>query len=194
MAKKKILPPNSEIFCLKIALKYSKPPIWRRVEVDSRTTLSDFHFILQAAMGWENSHLWEFQKGNVRYGIQQDDELSFFTDRVENAGRVRLLDVFPRIKSRIGYLYDFGDSWEHEIVLEKQYPPEPDVHYPRCIKGKMACPPEDCGGIPGYYYRLEIIDDPSHEEYDETIEWMGEEFDPNLFDMEKVNTILKKFD
>ena len=90
-------------------------------------------------------------------------------------------------KVRFTYEYDFGDSWQHEIVLEKTLESEPDVAYPRCIDGARACPPEDVGGIWGYAEFLEAISDPNHENHDEMVEWVGGEFDPEKFSVDEVN-------
>jgi hypothetical protein len=195
MTSKRIPLDDAEIYCLKISLKSSKPPIWRRVEVYSCTTLTDLHRIIQISMGWEFSHLWEFKKGCARYGDLQyeDEEDGFFsTNPLIDSNQVRICDVLSKVKEKVIYQYDFGDCWDHEIVLEKRFPPEPDVFYPRCVNGKMACPPEDCGGLPGYYNNLDILDDPKSDEYEDVRTWMGEKFDPNHFDREKVNKTLKK--
>lgn len=129
----------------------------------------------------------------MRYGDLQNEEEDILADfPMTDADQVRLGDVLPALKSKLNYQYDFGDSWDHEIVLEKRFFPEPDVFYPRCIKGKMACPPEDCGGLPGYYNNLDILDDPQNEEYEDVRSWMGEKFNPEYFDLEKVNGLLKK--
>ena len=90
-------------------------------------------------------------------------------------------------KVRFIYEYDFGDSWQHEIVLEKTLEPEPGITYPRCIEGERACPPEDVGGIWGYAEFLDAISDPNHEDHDERVEWVGGEFDPEKFSVDKVN-------
>jgi hypothetical protein len=194
MNSKRIPSENAEIYCLKISLKSSKPPIWRRVEIYSHTTLADLHRIIQVSMGWEFAHLWEFKKGDSRYGdLQYEDEDVFFsTNPLIDSNLVRIFDVLFNEKSKMIYQYDFGDCWDHEIVLEKRFPPEPDVFYPRCVNGKMACPPEDCGGLPGYYNNLNILDNPKNNEYKDVRTWMREDFDPNQFDMEKVNKALKK--
>jgi hypothetical protein len=94
-------------------------------------------------------------------------------------------------KDRFTYTYDFGDGWEHEVLVEKILPPEPGAHYPRCLKGKGACPPEDVGGVYGYADFLEAIQDPNHPEHDEYLEWIGGEFDPDAFDLEGLNEELR---
>jgi hypothetical protein len=177
--------PSSPIYQLKITLRGSRPPIWRRVQVSSDVTLAKLHKIIQVAMGWGEEHLHVFDVGGISYG-EPDPELEF-----ENERRIRLNEVAPREKSKFRYEYDFGDSWEHEILVEKRLPAEPGVHYPRCIKGIRACPPEDCGGVWGYANLLETIQDPTNPEYEDMREWVGEDFDPEAFDLEAANHALK---
>jgi len=175
---------RSPIYQLKITLKGSKPPIWRRVQVPGTSTLGELHQIIQEALGWWNCHLHEFTIDGVPYGDPDTDE--FGESLNENSARLNRLGLAPR--SRFRYQYDFGDDWQHEILVEQVLPPERGVFYPRCIAGRRACPPEDCGGIWGYYdHFLPAIRDPSHPEYDEMREWIGREFDPNAFDLEATN-------
>jgi hypothetical protein len=95
--------------------------------------------------------------------------------------------VLAKARAKAVYTYDFGDSWEHAIVVEKLLQPEPGVAYPLCVDGKLRCPPEDCGSIPGYYNLLEVIRDPTHEEHEEMMEWLGGEYDPEAFSVDDVN-------
>ena len=101
-------------------------------------------------------------------------------------------DLLTKEKEKIIYEYDFGDGWEHNIILEKNFPIDDTIIYPTCLTGKMNCPPEDCGGIWGYYNMLEVLKQPGHEEYDDYIEWLGEEFDPSYFNKDEVNDLLKR--
>ena len=174
-----------EIYQLKVTLNHIKPPIWRRVEVPGEIRLGKLHRALQAAMGWTDSHLHAFRIGNERYGVPDPN----FPSDTKNERNIRL-DSVAQQSGRFFYDYDFGDGWKHEIEVEKILPAETAVHYPRCVDGKRACPPEDCGGPPGYEYLLEVLADPEHEEHDSMIEWVGGEFDPEAFDVEKVNQIL----
>ena len=137
-------------------------------------------------MGWENYHLYKFTIRGIDYSIP-DFELE-----MENAKRTKLDDVISSERERLVYEYDFGDGWEHDILVEKILPAEKGKRYPICITGKRACPPEDCGGIWGYAELLEIIQDPDHEEYEEKMEWLGEEFDPEEFDLNRVNRMLRR--
>lgn len=167
------------VFQLKITLLDTKPPIWRRVLVDGRSTLDHLHEVIQAAFGWWNYHLHEFEVGRTRYGIPDPDE-----DWGEPPGdeRATRLDAIANVGSSFRYTYDFGDGWEHRVVVEKVFPSTADIALPACIDGRRACPPEDCGGTWGYRELLEILADPTHAEHGERREWLGRPFDPNAFD------------
>ncbi|MGB0880702.1 MAG: plasmid pRiA4b ORF-3 family protein [Polaribacter sp.] len=173
---------QTEIVQLKITLKRSKPPIWRRILIEKEMTFEDLHYIIQDVMGWENCHLHEFRDNNVV--IDEDD---FFGDGNIDSSEITLREHFTRLKQKITYTYDFGDSWEHEILVEKFLDRDKEIDYPICIKGKNNCPPEDCGGIWGFYSMLEIIQDKNHPEREEMLEWIGEDYDPEHFDLEETN-------
>ena len=175
------------VYQLKVTLKDSKPPIWRRIQVTSNISLAKLHQILQTVMGWTDSHLHQFVAGQTYYGTPAPE----FDFEVKDERRVKLSQVAPDVKKKIVYEYDFGDSWEHEIVVEKVLEPEPRVHYPICLAGKRACPPEDCGGVWGYETFLEAIRDPRHPEHEEMLEWIGGSFDPEEFDLEAINQDLQ---
>ena len=179
---------DSSIYQLKVTLKHSKPPIWRRIQVKGDTTLYKLHQIIQIAMGWTNSHLHQFIADGVYYGEPHPD----FGFEVVSERRVRLNHIISDVKDKFIYEYDFGDGWEHEIVVEKILEPEPKVRYPRCIKGKRNCPPEDVGGVWGYDDFLEAIQKEDHPEHEEYLEWIGGSFDPEEFDCEVVNEELKQ--
>lgn len=180
----------SEIHQLKITLRYIQPPVWRRVEVPKDITLAKLHRILQVAMGWYDSHLHQFIVGKNYYGEPSLDEFSELDLKDER--KVRLGQVLSKPKQRMVYEYDFGDGWEHDIVLEKVLPPDSNTRYPVCLEGAQACPPEDCGGVGGYENFLDAIRDPDHEEHDEYLEWIGGEFDPEKFDIALANRELKR--
>ena len=176
------------VYQMKVTLEDSKPPIWRRIQVTSAVTLYKLHHILQIVMGWSNYHLHEFNIDDVHYSEpSSDDEY-----KVRNEKTVKLSQVIFKEGAKFAYLYDFGDYWYHKILVEKILPPEPDIHYPICIKGKRACPPEDCGGIWGYYDFLRIIQDPNDPEHDQMLEWAGGSFNPEAFDLEDINQQLRK--
>lgn len=156
-------------------------------------TFEQLHYALQTAMGWDNSHMHEFSVGKRRIG-QPETSGGFdgFMDMppVGDESTVRLCDVLKRAGAKMTYTYDFGDSWEHSILLEKRLPPDQDTVYPICLDGQLACPPEDCGGVPGFYRLLDILADPNHEEHDEMREWVGSKYDPEAFSVDKVNRLL----
>jgi len=184
----------NKIYQIQIALKRSKPKIWRRVLVPSDLLLSDFHKIIQTTMGWTNSHLHQFIHNNTFYSRKmQDDD---FWDEFDNVdySKIKLSKLLKKEKDSIVYEYDFGDGWEHNIVLEKIQTATDNPILPVCLAGKNNCPPEDCGGTWGYESILEIIKDPTHEEYEELLEWLGDGFDPTYFNKEEVNELLKKED
>jgi hypothetical protein len=171
---------------IRVTLAGSRPPIWRRLEVASTITLRALHDVLQAAFGWEDYHMWVFESPLGRYGVA-DREL-----HIANAAARRLGQVAPAPQDRFSYTYDFGDDWEHAILVEAVTQAEPGIAYPRCLAGRRACPPEDCGGIWGYGYLLEILADPKHEEHEDRLEWLGldsaDQFDPTAFDLAQTNT------
>jgi hypothetical protein len=175
---------------VKITLRGSRPPIWRRLEMCSSTTLEHLHRIIQEAFGWEGYHLWVFQTPTGEYGVA-DRELGH-----RSAASAKLQAVAPRAGDRIRYTYDFGDDWEHDLFVEEVLPAEPGVAYPRCLTGRRACPPEDCGGIWGYQELLEILTDPGHPEHRNRLEWLGlssvQEFDPTTVDLANINQNLSK--
>jgi hypothetical protein len=182
------------IYQIHISLKGFSPKIWRRILVQSDLLLSDFHKIIQTSMGWTNSHLHHFIKNRKFYTLRtKDDDLWYEMDNVDYK-KMKIYDLLKKNKERIIYEYDFGDSWEHDIILEKILPFDARMKYPVCIEGKKNCPPEDCGGVWGYSDMLEILKQPDHEEYDSYIEWLGGEFDPEYFDKDEVNDLLGEKD
>ncbi|MGC8497224.1 MAG: plasmid pRiA4b ORF-3 family protein [Thermoplasmata archaeon] len=190
MAKSKSHKKNM-IFQIKISLKGIRPLIWRRVLVPTDFTLHQLHLVIQAAMGWDNYHLYSFDINGQ--GFSLPDEEGLFDDIDSRKVKLDKLLSIESI-SKMTYEYDFGDSWDHNLVIEKVLPKDPEETYPKCIAGKRACPPEDCGGTYGYYQLLKILSDPSNEEYEETKTWAGEDFDPEKFDIEETNELLKDYD
>lgn len=180
-----------QIYQLKIALRYIEPPIWRRLEVPGRMSFYDLHDATQIAMGWEDCHLWMFDVAKVE--VSPEPEQFNFPGRprarVADATTLEAMLAGRRIKFR--YEYDMGDSWTHVIKVEKVFTPEPDVQYPRCTGGERACPPEDCGGFPGYLNLLEVMADPKHPEHDEMLEWIGGQWNPEVFNLDAVNKLLQ---
>ena len=186
MATKKIWLPQ-EIYQLKVTLLDTKPPIWRRLLVPVGLTLEVLHDVLQLAMGWTDSHLHEFRIGKKRFGKPDPDDELMDLPPVGDERTAHLFKVLGKARAKAVYTYDFGDNWEHAIVVEKVLPPEPGVAYPVCVGGKLRCPAEDCGSIPGYYNLLEVIRDPTHEEHEDMMDWLGGEYDPDAFSVDDVN-------
>ena len=183
--------PSPPIYQLKVTLLDSKPPIWRRILVRSDVRLDILHRILQETMGWTNSHLHQFTVHGASYGPHYDEsggELEY-----ENEARYRLSQLLTIEKDSLNYEYDFGDGWDHKITLEKILPHDDSVPVPCCIKGKRACPPEDCGGVWGYDSLIETMGNPNHPEYQEMLEWLGGELDPEAFDIDEINKALSAF-
>ncbi len=178
-----------EIYQIKVTLRDSQPPIWRRIQVRSDVTLAKLHRILQRVMGWEGAHLHEFVIQGEYYGRPNQDETEPKKTRDEH--KHKLSEVVPAEGSQFAYNYDFGDYWQHVLVVEKTFPPEEGVRYPVCLAGARACPPEDVGGIPGYEEFLKAIKDSRHPQREEMLEWIGSEFDPEAFNLDEVNQRLR---
>ncbi len=162
--------------------------------VSGHITLYKLHLIIQEAFGWENYHLHLFEINGMKYTQIGIDEV---WDDVEgddqNDKKFRLHELGLREKSKFRYSYDFGDGWEHEILVEKITPPQEGVRYPVCLAGSRACPPEDCGGPYGYEDFLEALGDPGHERHKEFVDWIGGRFNPEAFYLDETNKGLKKF-
>ena len=189
--KQKKTPPTA--YQLKVSLLYSEPLIWRRVQVPGTMTLSRLHDVIQLCMGWTDSHLHQFMIGSNFYGpADLNDDWSEMKTHDET--RFKLCDLEGDMRLRFIYEYDFGDGWQHEIEIEKVIAPdEKSPKHPVLLAGERACPPEDIGGVPGYENFLEIMNDPENEEHEELRDWYGsDDFDPEYFEMEKINEILIK--
>jgi len=176
-------PAHPQAYELKVTLRGIRPPIWRRFRVRDDITLGKLHDLLQVIMGWTDSHLHQFVSKGIYYG-QPDPEFPR-----QDEGKVHLRDVLRKPKDRLMYEYDFGDSWDHDLVLERVLPHEARARYPLIVAGKRACPPEDCGGIPGYYRLLEALANSADPEHQELLEWVGGSFDPEAFDVGTLNRV-----
>ncbi len=155
---------------LHIVLDDIKPAIWRRVDVPVTASLKMVHDIVQAAMGWEDCHLWHFEAGDRRYGIPDPMWPESGMTAAKNVKLAALIDKGVR---ELVYTYDMGDDWRHTITIETVGPGELDVKYPRFVDGARRCPPEDVGGLPGFEMFLDAMADPGHEEHDRLREWYG---------------------
>ncbi|MEL6865924.1 MAG: plasmid pRiA4b ORF-3 family protein [Bacteroidota bacterium] len=174
------------IYQIKITLEDAKPPIWRRIEIASETTLEDFHQIIQSAMGWRNCHLHHFIVDNEFYNPQSE-----WDDFGNDYTGLKISDLLVAEGQKLRYEYDFGDSWLHQIKLEKIIEKQKSTAYPRCIKGKRACPPEDCGGIWGYMELEDIMKNKKHKQYKDMLEWLGGPLEPEKFDLDEINQRLR---
>lgn len=172
------------VYQMKVTLKGVKPPIWRRIQVKGDVTLKAFHRTIQLVMGWCGGHLHEFDIRGMSYGDPMDGP-------IEDEKKFRLNKFNLGEKEKFFYVYDFGDNWQHEILVEKILPIDTGVQYPVCLQGKRSCPPDDCGGSWGYMELLDVLKDPNHPEYEESKTWVGLHFDSENFDIEEINRVLK---
>jgi hypothetical protein len=179
------------IYQLKVTLRDTHPPIWRRLLVPADLKLAKLHAVLQIALGWTNSHLYEFTAQGKTYSSPNPEDYFDGPDSIDDR-KVALSEVLPRVRSKLVYIYDMGDYWQHDVVLEKILPVDPAASYPACVDGKRACPPEDCGSTSGYYDFVEAIRDPEHEQHAEMLEWCGGDYDPEAFSVEDVNRQLSR--
>ncbi len=183
----------TKIYQLKITLAGVKPPVWRRIKINGKATFGDLHEVIQCVMGWENAHLFDFKNKDytIVHGEEEDDFMGFGKAKGIDMEEITVEGVLKRKGSNIKYTYDFGDTWEHQIIVEEI---EKDngvlLHGAICLNGKRSCPPEDCGGPWGYMHMIEVIQNPKHPEYKEFIEWMSEDFDPEYFNLDKTNQLL----
>lgn len=180
-----------EIYELEITLLEIKPRIWRRLAVPNNCSLMVLHGVIQRAMGWKDCHLHKFNIGDWTYASRDSDSDDLDDREIRDEQRTCLCDVFGGEGFRFRYRYDMGDNWQHEIEVVNVGLPEQDAHYPSCLAGERACPPEDVGGIWGYADMLEAIADPRHEEHKQYAEWLGESFDSEAFDLNEVNRMLR---
>lgn len=179
-----------DIYRIYVALIDVEPPIWRRIELSSRSTLKQLHRILQIAMGWENYHLHEFIVGKLRYGVSAPDDDE--PGEVISEGRATIAEVLTTTGTQMQYNYDFGDCWQHVIKLEEVGPAADGREYPTVADGARSCPPEDCGGTGGYADLLDILLDPTHEEYAHMRAWAGVKFNAEVFSKDSANLRLKR--
>jgi hypothetical protein len=179
--------PKPELLLLHIQLKWIEPAIWRRVAVPENITLGRLHSVIQIAMGWEEEHMHEFEIADENYGTPDPEGRG---PAVKPEAHKTLIQALNG-KKTFRYVYDFGDSWDHRIKVEKVLPAIACPQVPYCVDGANACPPEDVGGEPGYINFREAMANPSHPEHETMLEWHGDTFDPIFFDRELVNQWLK---
>ncbi|MDY0286663.1 MAG: plasmid pRiA4b ORF-3 family protein [Bacteroidia bacterium] len=180
---------NVEIYQVDISILNIEPAIWRQIEVPSDISLSDFHKLIQIVMGWKNKYKHRFVKDMTFYsptaGLMDDE----YTCR--EYVNMKLSDLLEVVKDKMIYNYDFKDNWAHEILLEQKKQPEKGVFYPRVNDGEGNCPPERCGGVEGFYEILDVLDNPDHMDYEDTIDFLGGDYDPDYFNVEEINAALK---
>ena len=182
---------RNQIYQFKVTLLDIEPAIWRRIQVPAAYSFWDLHVAIQDSMGWQDYHLHAFNVVNPKtaevaeIGIPNDE--AFEDDSRPLPGwEVVISDYFLERGARADYLYDFGDDWEHDVVLEDIVARVARSRYPKCVTGARACPPEDCGGIGGYENILRVIRDPSDTEYASVMEWLGGRYEPDTFDPSQV--------
>ena len=180
----------SNIYQFKLTLRGLTPLIWRRIQVPENYSFWDLHVAIQDSMGWFDSHLHQFEMNDPN----TNEETTIITPFQEDSSdedmvleqQAKIKEYFSNTNTNAIYTYDFGDSWEHQIVLEKIMTISEGVRYPQCIAGKRSCPPEDCGGTWGYQQLLEVIKDPNHEDYEEQVEWLEDDFNSETFNKDSI--------
>ncbi len=180
---------SKSAYLLRVSLAGIRPEIWRTVLVPDDYTLAYLHVIIQTVMDWLDYHLHQFEIDGKNYGRPEYDEDA---EGLLDERTVRLKEVVTARKDPFWYAYDFGDGWRLSLVLKQILQHDPRALYPQCVDGRRSAPPEDVGGIPGYARFLEAIGDPLDEEHDQQLEWVGGEFDPEQFDLDYINTELRK--
>jgi Plasmid pRiA4b ORF-3-like protein len=182
-------PAAADVLSLKVALRNTKPPIWRRILMPESMTLADLHLAIQTAMGWYSCHLHDFDVDGRRYGDPSDTD-DWDDEALADESRLRLSALAGSGVTRFLYTYDFGDRWQHDILIEKASPAGVMKARPACTAGKRNCPPEDCGGPWGYAELIEVLANPAHPRYDEQLEWVGDEFEPETFSVADADAAL----
>ncbi len=176
--------PSAKVYQLKVTLLAVEPAVWRRILVPGHMTLDRLHTVIQKALGWTDTHLHEFLVREQRYGQPDPEEPDV---GLAPEWKAALHTVAPTQGLRFEYLYDFGDQWTHEVLVERIAVEPKELRHPVCLAGERACPPEDSGGPDGYAEFLQAIRDPDHPRYTEMLEWASGDFDPEAFDLSAVN-------
>lgn len=192
--KKKVAKSTLSVYQFKVKLVDTKPAIWRQFVVHYAHSFQELHHIVQAVMGWETMHAYQFTVGKMVLTDEESAEMlrQHGTKHVVDAAKVLLNDLLTKQGQTFTYLYDFGDRWKHKIVLEEIHRVDELPDFPICLDGERACPPENNGGTLAYDELLEILQDPTDFEYEELRERVGEAFDPDAFSLATVNRELEQ--
>lgn len=182
---------SEEVAILRIELEDIEPLIWRRVAVPTPINLKALHRVIQAAMGWLDYHLWEFTSGGEKYGMLLPNDPDW-NERIEDAAKTKLSAFLTIGVREISYVYDMGDDWRHRIIVEQLKAAEPGVSYPQFLGGERRCPPEDCGGLPGYYEFLENIISKQSNKRKAALDWYGGPYNPDEIDKQKIIAAFKR--
>jgi hypothetical protein len=180
-----------EIAILRIELEDIKPLIWRRVGVRTSMTLKAVHDVIQTIMGWLDCHLWELAANGRRYSMLVPNDADW-NERIKDVAKTKLSALLASGVREIGYLYDMGDNWQHRIIVEKLKAAELGALYPQFLGGERRCPPEDCGGIPGYYEFLNNIISKQNKKRQAALDWYGQPYDPDEIDEQQIITALNR--
>lgn len=175
---------------LKITLRHSKPPIWRRVVVPCDIDLISLHYVIQAVMGWDNSHPHLFVKNGTVYSLEDLDS-GYDGKPALDESDFTLSNLVARTGATFAYEYDFGDGWWHDLKVEKIEPVPERPNHAVCLTGACAAPPDDSGGVWGYYAKLAALADPKHPDYEYICEWFCDDFDPARFELDNINKLLR---
>jgi len=182
---------SDDIVILRIELVDIEPLIWRRVAVPTSMNLKALHRVIQAAIGWLDYHLWEFTADGGKYGMLLPDDPDW-NERIEDAAKAKLSALLTTGVQEISYVYDMGDNWQHRIIVEKLNTAEPGALYPRFLGGEKRCPPENCGGLPGYYEFLDDIASKDSKKRGAALKWYGRPYNPDNIGERKIITALKR--
>ena len=182
--------PN-DIAILRIELEDIEPLIWRRVAVRTSMNLTVVHKVIQAVMGWLDYHLWEFTANERKYAMLIPNDPDW-NARINNAATMKLSALLTTGVKEIDYVYDMGDNWQHRIIVEKLHSAESGVLYPRFLGGERRCPPEDCGGHPGYYDFLDNIASKQSKKRKAALDWYGAPYNPDEIDEQQIVTALNR--
>jgi hypothetical protein len=183
---------SETIACIRIELEDTEPVVWRRCDLPLSASLAMLHDLIQVAMRWQDYHLHEFVIGEKVYGVPYP-EPGLVERKVYQSKGIRLGTLIERGVSEFLYIYDFGDNWQHRILIEEVRQGEPDTEYPRFVAGARRAPPEDVGGTTGFAEFLDAVTDPDHEEHDRMLTWCGGTFDPDDIEERHVRMIFEDF-